>query len=405
MMKKRTLALLLVCVMLAAAFAGCTNAADDGPSTPGPETEDPVGTDAGNAGSGAEKINIGGLAPLTGEVSLYGINVNNGAKIAVEELNAAGGILGKQINYIVYDEKGDATEAVNAYNKLVSNDKIVALLGDVTSTPTLAVAQQALLDNMPMITASGTAKDITAVGPNVFRACFIDPFQGELMASYAFNRLGATKAAILYDTSSDYSVGLTEAFVAEAGRLGLTITANEGYASSDIDFKTQLTKIVASGAEVLFLPEYYEAVALIAPQAREVGFTGALLGADGWDSVVESIDAGNLSSIEGSYFCAHASLKSTDPAFVSFVEKYQAKYGEAPNMFAALGYDAAMIMFKAIEAAGSTDSAAIIAALNATDYTGITGHVTFDENRNPVKSAAIMSIENGDYAFAETYSK
>jgi branched-chain amino acid transport system substrate-binding protein len=401
MMKKRTLALLLVCAMLAAAFAGCTSGADD-PATPGPETQSPSGP---SAGSDAEMINIGGLAPLTGEVSLYGINVNNGVKIAVEEINAAGGLLGKQINYIVYDEKGDATEAVNAYNKLVSNDKIVALIGDVTSTPTLAVAQQAVLDNMPMITASGTAEDITAVGPNVFRACFIDPYQGELMASYSFNRLGAKKAAILYDTSSDYSVGLKDAFVAEAGRIGLEIVANEGYAGGDIDFKTQLTKIVSSGAEVLFLPEYYEAVALIAPQAREVGFTGALLGADGWDSVVESIDAGNLPSIEGSYFCAHASLKSTDPEFVSFVEKYQQKYGQMPNMFAALGYDAAMIMFDAIERAGSTDSDAIIAALVDTDYTGITGHVTFDENRNPVKSAAIMAIENGDYAFVETYSK
>jgi branched-chain amino acid transport system substrate-binding protein len=386
MMKKRTLALLTVCVMLAAAFAGC----------------------AGNSAQGSkdgDMINIGGLAPLTGDVSLYGINVNNGVKIAVEEINAAGGVLGKQINYIVYDEKGDATEAVNAYNKLVNNDKIVALIGDVTSTPTLAVAQQAVLDNMPMITASGTAADITAVGPNVFRACFIDPFQGELMASYAANRLGAKKAAILYDTSSDYSVGLKDSFVAEAGRIGLEIVANEGYASGDIDFKTQLTKIVSAGADVLFLPEYYEAVALIAPQAREVGFAGALLGADGWDSVVESIDAGNLYSIEGSYFCAHASLKSTDEAFVAFVEKYQKKYGQMPNMFAALGYDAAMIMFDAIERAGSTDSAAIIEALKAIDYTGITGHVTFDENRNPVKSAAIMTIENGDYAFVETYGK
>jgi len=399
MMKKRTLALMLVCVMLAAVFAGCSG------ETKSPGTSGGNDTPSGPDTVTGDVINIGGLAPLTGDVSLYGINVNNGVKIAVEEVNAAGGILGKQINYIVYDEKGDATEAVNAYNKLVSNDKIVALIGDVTSTPSLAVAQQAVQDNMPMITASSTAEAITAVGPNVFRACFIDPFQGELMASYAFNRLGAKKAAILYDTSSDYSVGLKDSFVAEAGRLGMEIVANEGYASGDIDFKTQLTKIASAGADVLFLPEYYEDIALIAPQAREVGFAGTLLGADGWDSVIESMDAGNLPSIEGSYFCAHASLKSTDPAFVSFVEKYQQKYGQMPNMFAALGYDAAMIMFDAIERAGSTDSAAIIEALKATDYTGITGHVTFDENRNPIKSAAIMTITNGDYDFVETYSK
>jgi len=384
-MKKRTLTLLLACVMMAAVFAGCSS-------------------QPAESGSDAETIKIGGLAPLTGEVSMYGIATNNGSKIAIDEINAAGGVLGKQIEYVAYDEKGDATEAVNAYNKLVQSDKIVALVGDVTSTPCLAVAQQAVKDNMPMITATGTAKDITAAGKNVFRACFIDPFQGELMAAYA-KKLGYTKAAVLYDTSSDYSVGLTDSFVAEAANQGIEIVAKEGYTAGDVDFKAQLTKIASAAPEVLFLPEYYEDVALIAPQAREAGITAVLLGADGWDSVVESIDASNIGTLEGSYFCCHASMESTDPAFVAFREKYEELYGERPNMFAALGYDAAKILCAAIEKAGSTDADAIIEALVATDYEGITGHVIYDEERNPIKSAAITSITDGNYKFVETFGK
>ena len=384
-MKKRTMTLLLACVMMAAVFAGCSS-------------------QTAQSGSDAETIKLGGLAPLTGEVSMYGIATNNGIKIAIDEINAAGGVLGKQIDYVAYDEKGDATEAVNAYNKLVQSDKIVGLIGDVTSTPCLAVAQQAVKDNMPMITATGTAKDITAAGTNVFRACFIDPFQGELMAAYT-KKLGYTKAAILYDTSSDYSVGLTDSFVAEAASQGIEIVAKEGYTAGDVDFKAQLTKIAASSPEVLFLPEYYEDVVLIAPQAREAGITAVLLGADGWDSVVESIDPSNISAIEGSYFCCHASMESTDPAFVAFRDKYTELYGERPNMFAALGYDAAKILCAAIEKAGTTDSDAVIEAMAATDYEGITGHVIYDEERNPIKSAAITSITDGNYKFVETFGK
>jgi len=381
-MKKRVLSMIVMCALLVVAMVGCGGTAAD-----------------------ADSIKIGGLAPLTGDVSLYGINCNNGVKLAVEEINAAGGINGKKIDYIVYDEKGDATEAVTAYNKLVSNDNVVALIGDVTSTPCLAVAQVAVQDNLPMITATGTAKDITLVGDNVFRACFIDPYQGELMASYAYNVLGAKTAAILYDTSSDYSVGLTDTFVAQAQALGLNVVAKEGYTAGDVDFKAQLTKIAGQNPDVLFLPEYYEDIALIAPQARDAGVAATLLGADGWDSVVENMDASSISAVEGSYFCAHASLKSTDPDMVAFVELYTETYGEAPNMFAALGYDAAKILFAAIDAADSTDADAIIAALNATDYAGLTGNVTYDANGDPIKSAAIMTITNGDYAFVETYDK
>ena len=206
-MKKRFLAMVLAAAMLMTAMVGCGG--------------DNAAQNDGNTGNGAtgDTIKIGGLAPLTGDVSVYGVAVDNGIKLAVEEINADGGVLGKQIDYIVYDEKGDATEAVNAYNKLVQSDKVVAVIGDVTSKPTLAVAQQAAKDKIPMITATGTAENITETGDNIFRACFIDPFQGELMASYASKKLEKKTAAIIYNISDDYSKGLYEAMAREQSTL------------------------------------------------------------------------------------------------------------------------------------------------------------------------------------------
>jgi branched-chain amino acid transport system substrate-binding protein len=375
-MKKRILAAVLMAAMLLVTATGCASGGDG-------------------------SIVIGGLAPLTGNNSIYGIAANNGVSMAFEELNAKGA----KIKYVAYDEKDDATEAVNAYNKLVSNDKIVALVGDVTSKPCLAVAQQAAKDNLPMITATGTAAEITQAGDNVFRACFIDPFQGEVMASYAVNKLGAKTAAILYDVSDDYSLGLSEAFERTAQELNLEVVATEGYNKGDIDFKAQLTNIAALNPDVLFIPVYYEDVALIVAQAAEIGVKATYLGADGWDGVLKKVDASNVAALNGAYFCGHYSSQSDDPELVAFVENYTQKYGEEPNMFAALGYDAANMLYAAIEKAGSTDSAAIIEQLKNLEYEGITGSMTFDENRNPIKSAAIHNINDGVASFVEYYDK
>ena len=262
-MKKRFLAMVLAAAMMLTAMVGCGNG----------NTQD--GGNANNAGATGDTIKIGGLAPLTGDVSVYGVAVDNGVKMAVEEINADGGVLGKQIEYIVYDEKGDATEAVNAYNKLVQSDNVVAIVGDVTSKPTLAVAQQAAKDKIPLITASGTAENITQAGENIFRACFIDPFQGELMASYASKKLEKKTAA------DDYSKGLYEAFEAAAGDLGIEVVQVEGYGKGTVDFKAQLTNIKSKNPDVIFLPVYYQDVALIAVQAKELGIEAQFLGADG----------------------------------------------------------------------------------------------------------------------------
>ena len=392
-MKKRFLAMVLAAAMMLTAMVGCGNG----------NTQD--GGNANNAGATGDTIKIGGLAPLTGDVSVYGVAVDNGVKMAVEEINADGGVLGKQIEYIVYDEKGDATEAVNAYNKLVQSDNVVAIVGDVTSKPTLAVAQQAAKEKIPLITASGTAENITQAGENIFRACFIDPFQGELMASYASKKLAKKTAAIIYNISDDYSKGLYEAFEAAAGDLGIEVVQVEGYGKGTVDFKAQLTNIKSKNPDVIFLPVYYQDVALIAVQAKELGIEAQFLGADGWDGVIGQVDESNMDAVNGAYFCSQYSAQSDDPNLQAFLSKYKETYGMDASQFAVLGYDAMKMLAQAISEAGSTDSAAITSAMAAIDFTGLTGHMTFDENRNPVKSAAITQIDNGEYKFIEYYEK
>ena len=379
-MKKRFFAAVVAVVLAATCLTGCN-------------------------GGDSDKINIGGLAPLTGKLSVYGIACNQGIQMAIEEINQAGGVLGKQINYIYEDEKGDNTEAVNAYNKLVQNDQIVALLGDVTTTPTIAVAQEAARDGIPMITATGTGVEITQKGENVFRACFTDPFQGTLMASYAAQKLGAKTAAILYNTADDYSRGLTAAFEETAAQLGLSVVEKVSYTGGDVDFKAQLTQVKAKNPDVFFIPVYYEDAALITVQAKEVGISCTLLGADGWDGVLDKVDESNLDALSKVYLPMHYSSEGTDENLQNFVKKYTEKYNETPNSFAALGYDAAYMMKNAIEKANSTDKAAIVAALKDIEFDGVTGHIVFDENRNPIKRAAITTIADAKYKFVEFFEK
>ncbi len=347
--------------------------------------------------SSSNTIKIGGLAPLTGDIAVYGIAASNGAKLAIDEINKAGGLLGKQIDFVVLDEKGDVNEAVNAYNKLVDQEKVVAILGDVTSKPTISVAQLAAKTGIPVVTPTATALDVTKQGTNVFRACYIDPFQGEIMAQFAKENLKATKVAVIYNSGDDYSSGLKASFEAKATSLGLTVVAAESYSKGDTDFKAQLTKIAASGAEALFVPDYYNTVALIANQAKATGLGMPLLGVDGWDGVLTSAKP---EDVEGYYFANHYSTEDTDPKVQNFLKNYEAAYKETPNALAALGYDAAYILAEAIKAAGTTDSAKVVAALAATNYTGVTGNVKFDADRNPTKSVTIIQIIGGAYKFA-----
>ena len=395
-MKKRFLAAMLAALMVASVATGCQSNGG---------TDSTAGTSDGGSASTGDTIKIGGLAPLSGDVSVYGIAVDNGIKIAVEEINAAGGIDGKQIDYIVYDEKGDATEAVNAYNKLVQSDKVVAVIGDVTSTPSLAVAQASVKDNIPVITATGTAADITKAGENVFRACIIDPAQGEIMADYCAKKLGAKTAAILYNMADDYSLGVAEAFSAAAKEAGIEIVAEEKYQTKDVDFKSQLTTIKNANPDIFFIPVYYQDLSLIAVQAKQTGITAQLMGVDGWDGVLDVIDASNVDALEGGLFCSQYSAESTDENVQNFIKTYKEKYNADPNMFAVLGYDAMKMLAQAIKEAGSTDSAAVIDALKNIDFKGLTGDIKFDEERNPIKSSMITTIKSGEYKFVENYAK
>ena len=407
MKNMRTLALMLALVMCFALLAACGG-------TPAATPAPPAASAAPSAAAPdpAAPVKIGVLAPLTGGVAQYGNYVNNGVMLFIEEYNAAGGFKGTPVELVTYDEEGDAAKAVVGYNSLYDQG-ITAVIGSVTSTPTMAVVPLAYEDNMPMITASATAYAVTVneetgeVFTNMFRSCFIDPFQGEKMADFAANELGAATAAVLFCSEDDYSIGLKDAFVKKAAEVGLEIVAMEGFGTNAVDYKGQLTNIASKNPDVLFIPYYYENVALAAPQAAEAGITVPLLGADGWDGVLNII--ADSSFVEGAYFCSGYSVDDPSDRVQDFLANYQAKYsGEVPNMFAAQGYDAAAILVAAMEKAtgemGSEDyRLSVIAELAATNMEGVTGHVTYDELNNPQKTATINYITDGVATFWGTY--
>lgn len=395
---KKVLSTALAAALVLASLTACGNSAPSSSASGAAPSGSASGSAPAPAAPVADKILIGGLAPLTGEVAVYGTSSSNGTKMAFEEINAAGGILGKQVEFILLDEKGDSVEAINGFNKLVG-ENVVAVIGDVTSKPSIAVAEAAAAVNMPMVTPTASHPDVTTAGDNVFRVCFTDPLQGRTMAAFAAENLKAKKVAIMYNTSDDYSQGVAAAYKAEAEKLGLVVTNNEGYSNDDADFKAQLTNIAKNSPDVLFVPDYYAKAALISTQAKEVGLTAVLTGADGWDGVIGSVDAGNLSAVENSYFCSHYSTEDQSEVVQGFIKSYTEKYGQAPDSFAALGYDAAKVVAAAIEKAGSTDKDAMKKALTETNLDCVTGTITFDADGNPVKSLAIIKITDGKYTF------
>ena len=343
-----------------------------------------------------ETIKIGGMAPLTGALAIYGVTTTNGAELAVKEINENGGILGKKIEYIMLDTKGDSTEAVMAYNKLV-DEKVAGIIGEITSKPTLAVAEVAVQDNMPLITPTGTQVDITEAGPNVFRVCFTNPYQGKVLAITSKERLGADTVAVMLNNSSDYSDGITKAFIEESEKLGMKVMGVEGYSDGDKDFRPQLTKLAAMNPDVVLIPEYYEQAALIATQAREVGVKSIFVGSDGWDGIAKTLDKSSYSAIENSYFTNHFSMEDQSEKIQNFLKDYRETYKEDPSAFSALGYDAIYMMKSAIEKAGTTDKQKVVDALKGIEYDGITGYLTFDDHNNPVKAVTVLKIENGKY--------
>ena len=362
------------------------------------------------AAASGDTIKVGVMGPLSGNVSVYGQAVVNGATLYLKQVNANGGINGKQIEILTEDEQGDATQAVNCFTKMV-DEGMTALIGDVTTTPTLAVAAESADYNMPMVTASATAEAVTydaetdTVNENVFRATFTDPFQGIKMADYAYKKLGYTKAAVIFLKGADYNEGLAENFVTEFESLGGTIVDQESYSEGDVDFKTQLTTILGKGPEVVFCPNYYQDVGQILAQAESVGLNVPFLGGDGWDGLEGYATADQL---KDAYFCANYA-KGSNP---DFENAYKAEYGEEyPNGFAPLGYDAAMTVVYGIKAAeeqgleaGSDEyKQAVIDAIAGGTIEGITGTFTFDEHHNPVKQTAILCFDGATPVLKEMF--
>lgn len=364
-----------------------------------------------------DSIKVGFVGPLTGSTAEYGEAVRNGIQLYLDKLNAAGGIAGgKQVKLVAYDSKGDVTDAVNLYNRLVERDGIVALLGAVLTAETLVIRSETAKVNLPQITGSATDAKVTVdpdtgkVYTNVFRTCFIDPFQGEKMADYVADKLGAKKAAVIYQSGSAYSEGLKDAFVAECEKLGVSVVDVEAYSSGDVDFNAQLTNIKNAGADVVFSSNYYEDDAMIVSQARKLGITAPFCGGDGWSSISAYADAADL---EGCLYIS-SFAKGATPEIVAFEEEYKAKFGIEPTMFAALAYDAAMLMANALEKAeekglerGSDAYKQFVIDTirdGSGDIDGITSDgYHFDENNNPIKSAVIMECKGGEEVYKETY--
>jgi len=356
----------------------------------------------GCGGESAEErqgIKVGFFGALTGPTATFAISGKNGATLAVVELNAAGGVLGKPIVLLAEDDRGEASEAASSASKLITRDHVVALIGENASSRTLAAAPIAQSYKVPMISPSSTNIEVTKKGDYVFRVCFIDPYQGRALATFARRDLKAKTAAILVDSRSDYSVGLAEAFRSSFEAAGGRVVSELKYAEGDSDFSAQLTAMRPLQPDVLIIPGYYTDAGLIARQARSLGLTAVLLGADGWDSP-KLVEIGG-EAMEGSYLSNHYSVDDPSPAVRKFVDAYKAKYGSEPDSIAALSYDATRLLADAIERAGSTEGRRVRDALASTkDFAGVTGTITMDADRNPVKPAVILKVEKGRFRFA-----
>lgn len=356
---------------------------------------------------GAETIKVGLIAPLTGNIATFGQSVDKAARMAVDEINEKGGVLGAKIELIVEDNQGKPDESANIARKFIEQNKVLAIIGPVISSNVLAVAPIAQQSKVPLITPTGTNPRITQVGNYIFRACFIDDFQGTVMARFARSGLPkrANTAAILYEKTSDYSIGLAKYFKESFQSLGGKIVAEESFSSGDQDFSAQLTKIKGKNPDVLYVPSYYDTAGLIIKQARELGIMIPILGGDGFDSPQLAELAGK-ENLKDCYFSGHFFSGSSAPEVKRFVANYKKRYNAVPDMLGALGYDAVYMLADAIKRAGKIDRDAIRDALAATKGLKlVTGTITLDENRNPIKSAVIVGFDsNGNQVYKTTVS-
>jgi len=352
-------------------------------------------------GGGGNEIVIGEYGSLTGTTATFGQSTDNGIKMAFDEINTAGGVLGKKLKVLVEDDQSKPEEATTAVTKLINQNHVVAMLGEVSSSRSLAAAPVCQANAVPMVSPSSTNPRVTQIGDYIFRVCFIDPFQGAVMAKFAANTLKVKKVAILVDVRNDYSVGLQTFFRENFRQLGGQIVAEQSYSEGDSDFHAQLTQIKAVNPEAIYVPGYYTEVGTIARQARELGLAVPLLGGDGWDSP-KLWEIGGT-ALNGCYLSNHYSVDDPSPLVQKFVGDYKTRYKAAPDALAALGYDAAKILADAMSRAGSTEGAKVRDALAATkDFAGVTGRITINKDRNAIKPAVVLKVENGKFVFVET---
>ena len=367
----------------------------------------PGGATSGGADPGTGPIKVGEYGSMTGSEANFGRSTHNGLMLAVEEINAKGGINGRKVEVKSYDDAGRPQEAGTAVTKLIDQDKVVAIIGEVASSLSLAGGEVAQAKGVPMISPSSTAPEVTQVGDRIFRVCFLDPFQGYVVAKFAAENLKAKKVAILFDQAQAYSVGLADQFEKHFSKMGGSITTKQAYSGGDQDFSAQLNTIRGTEPDAIFIPGYYTEAANIALQVRKLGIKATLLGGDGWDS--PQLAHIGKDAIEGSYYSNHYTHEDTSPTVREFVDKYKSKYktdeGQPliPDGIAALGYDAGRLLFDAMGRAKSLSGADLAAAIAATkEFHGVTGTITIDKDRNAKKSAVVVKMTGGVPRYAAT---
>lgn len=356
-----------------------------------------IGSNASDSGP----ILIGYYGDLSGRTSSFGQSTKNGVEMAADEINKAGGINGRQIQIITEDDQGEPNKAATVVTKLINQDKVQALLGEVASSNSLAAAPKAQEAKVPMITPSSTNPAVTQVGDYIFRVCFIDPFQGEVMAKFAAENLKAKRAAILYDFNSDYSRGLYQFFKRSFTQLGGEIVSEQSYTQGDRDFSGQLTAIRSATPEVIYVPGYYGEVGVIANQTKQLGIKAPLLGGDGWDAP-QLWQLGGA-SLNGNYISNHYSVDDPSPAIQKFVADYNGRYNSLPDALAALGYDSMKVLADAIKRAGGTESGKLREAIAQTqNFPGVTGSITINQERNAVKPAVVLKLQDSKFVYETT---
>src|SRR4029079_3231036 len=353
------------------------------------------------AGGNSGPIVVGYYGDLTGRTSNFGQSTKNGVEMAADEINKAGGINGRQLQVLAEDDEGRPEKAATVVTKLIDQDKVIALVGEVASGNSLAAAPKAQGAKVPMISPSSTNPAVTQVGDYISRVCFIDPFQGAVMAKFAANTLKAKKAAIMLDFNSPYSRGLTEFFEASFTKLGGQIVNKQSYTQGDRDYKGQLTSIRSTSPDVIYVPGYYGEVGVIAKQAQQLGIKAPLLGGDGGDATQLWEWGGD--ALNGDFISNHYSVDDPSPAIQKFVANYQARYSKRPDALAALGYDAMKVLAEGIKKAGTTDGPKLRDAIAQTkDFAGVTGTISLDTQRNAVKPAVVLKLQDRKYIYQET---